>query len=63
MNNMINHERRKAYNFNFKNDFQILSLKEKRVVIKNAKSLLKLQKEEGSLFYEGTPLPLKDNEI
>jgi len=63
MNNMINHENRKVENFNFKDDFQILSLKEKRVIIKNAKTLLKLQNDEASLFSGGTSSPQKDNEI
>jgi len=59
VDNMIKHEGRKVENYNFESDFQILTIKEKRVILKNAKSLLKLQKEGGVLISVKTPLPQK----
>jgi hypothetical protein len=52
---MPKHERLNVENYNFGSDFQILTLKEKRVILKNAKTLLKLQKEERVLISGGTP--------
>jgi len=62
MNNMVTPEKCKVENYNFAGDFQILTLKEKRVILKNAKTLLKLQKEEGVLLSGGIPLPQNENE-
>ena len=39
---------------NFENDFQILTLKEKRAVLKNARHLLELQKKDTLFSYAGS---------
>jgi hypothetical protein len=62
MDNKAAHESRKVENYNFKGDFQILTLKEKRGILKNAKTLLKLQKEEDILLFGSTLLPHREKE-
>ena len=62
MNSKTNHESRKVENYNFGSDFQILTLKEKRSILKNAKTLLKLQRDDGVLLSGGTPVPHKEKE-
>jgi len=59
---MTTPEKHKVGNYNFTSDFQILTLKEKRVILKNAKTLLKLQKEEDVLFSDENPLPQNEKE-
>ena len=59
---MTTPERHKVKNYNFASDFQILTSKEKRVILKNAKTLLKLQKEENVLLSGGIPLPQNEKE-
>jgi hypothetical protein len=49
MNGMAKHEGCKVETSNYGNDFQLLTLKEKRGILKNAKSLLKLQKDNDGL--------------
>ena len=63
MNNKANRESRKAENYNFGSDFQILTLKEKRGILKNARTLLKLQRDDAVLLSEGAFVPPKENEI
>jgi hypothetical protein len=50
MNNMVNLENNKVEKCDYENDFQILTLKEKRGILKNAKTLLELQKKESVLM-------------
>jgi hypothetical protein len=45
MDNTAKQEGCNVENYDFRSDFQILNLKEKRKVLKNAKRLLKLQKD------------------
>jgi len=61
MNNRTPHDCSKVENYNFMSDFQILTLKEKRGILKNAKTLLKLQNEDSVLVFGSTPLPNKEN--
>jgi 3-keto-L-gulonate-6-phosphate decarboxylase len=49
MNDTTNHEGCKVEAYNYGSDFQLLTLKEKREVLKNAKSLLKLQRDNDVL--------------
>ena len=49
MNHTANQEEQKAEIFNYLDDFSILSLNEKRGIIKNAKTLLRLQKDNNIL--------------
>jgi len=60
MNDRTTHESSKVENCNFMSDFQILTLKEKRGILKSAKNLLKLQNEDGVLVFGSTPLPNKE---
>lgn len=55
MNDTTWHKSLKVEIFDFENDFKILTLKEKHVVLKNAKSLLRLQK-ENEVLHHGTPI-------
>jgi len=50
MSSKTNRENRKVENYNFGSDFQILTLKEKREILKNAKTLLKLQRGDAVLL-------------
>ena len=45
MRNTLNHEDYNVDFYDYENDFQILTNKEKRGVLRNAKTFLKLQKE------------------
>jgi hypothetical protein len=56
---MTNCDSRKVEIFNFRDDFQILPLKEKRGILKNAKSFLQLQK-KNILLFENTLIPYKE---
>jgi len=47
--------------YNYRSDFQFLSLKEKYRILKNAKYLLKLQKENNILLTD-TSISQKENE-
>jgi hypothetical protein len=49
MNGTAKQERCKVETYHYVNDFQLLTLKEKRGILKNAKSLLKLQKDNDGL--------------
>ena len=46
MNSIKKQERRYVETYNYKNDFSILTKKEKRRILKNAQHLLKLQQED-----------------
>jgi hypothetical protein len=50
MNGTANHEERMVETYNYGSDFQLLTLKEKRGILKSAKSLLKLQRDNAVLF-------------
>jgi hypothetical protein len=54
-----NYESHIAENYNFGCDFQILTLKEKRRILKYAKSFLKLQRDEGVMIFGDTHLQNK----
>ena len=59
MNDMAKQEGRWVETYDYGNDFQLLTPKEKRGILKNAQTLLKLQKENDVL---PAPLPQKRNE-
>ena len=50
MDDTARQEGRKAETYDYLSDFQILPLKEKRGILKNAKHLLKLQKEDAVIL-------------
>jgi hypothetical protein len=50
MNGTANHEGCMVETYNYGIDFQLLTLKEKRGILKSAKSLLKLQRDNDVLF-------------
>jgi hypothetical protein len=50
MNGTAKQEGCKEETYNYGSDFQLLTLKEKRDIQKNAKSLLKLQRDNDVLF-------------
>jgi hypothetical protein len=56
MNDTAKHEKCKVEIYNYRNDFQILTSKEKRGVLRNAKTFLKLQK-ENEILLAGTQSP------
>jgi hypothetical protein len=58
MNGTANHEGRKVETYHYVNDFKLLTLKEKRGILKNAKSLLKLQRDNEVLC---AAVPPKEN--
>ncbi|MDR0290899.1 MAG: hypothetical protein LBI06_08190 [Treponema sp.] len=49
MNGTAKHEERKVETYHYRSDFQLLTQKEKRDILKNAKSLLKLQRDNDFL--------------
>jgi len=51
MYNTVNHEDRNVDFYNYENDFLILTNKEKRGILRNAKTFLRLQK-ENNFFLE-----------
>jgi hypothetical protein len=61
MNGTAKREGRKVETYHYVNDFQLLTLKEKRDILKNAKSLLKLQRDNDVLCAVAT-VPSKENE-
>ena len=50
MNGIEKQEMCKVENYDYENDFQLLTLKEKRRILKTAKVLLKLQKKNDDLY-------------
>ena len=46
--------------YDYRSDFLFLTRKERRGVLKNAKQLLKLQKENNAIFVDA-PIPQKEN--
>lgn len=52
MNDTGKKERCNVETYDYGSDFQFLTLKEKRVILKNAKHLLKLQKEDLEMITE-----------
>jgi hypothetical protein len=50
MNDKPKHKRFKVETYNFGSDFQILTSKEKRGILRNAKNFLKLQKDNEILL-------------
>jgi hypothetical protein len=50
MDDTANHEGCMVETYNYGSDFQLLTLKEKRGILKSAKSLLKLQRDNDVLF-------------
>jgi hypothetical protein len=50
MDNTSKNEGCKVETYNFRNDFQLLTRKEKRNILRNAKLLLKLQRDNGGLI-------------
>jgi len=50
MKNTVKQKGSKVETYDFGSDFQILTSKEKREILKNAKNLLKLQMENNILF-------------
>ena len=55
MNNTAKQAKYKVETCNYGSDFQLLTQKEKRGILKNAKTLLKLQR-ENSVLPAGAPL-------
>ena len=49
MYNTARQEECNADTYNYEHDFQILTIKERRGIVKNAQAFLKLQKENGLL--------------
>ena len=62
MNDTVKYEERKVESYNYGSDFQLLALKEKRGILKNAKTLLKLQRENDVLFARTFLVHKKRNE-
>ena len=54
MNDKAKQEECKGECFNYESDFQLLTLKEKRGILKNAKNLLLLQRENELLLTKDT---------
>jgi len=52
MNNMVKKAGCNVETYDYESDFQVLNLKEKRGILKNAKRLLNLQKENMDMVVE-----------
>jgi hypothetical protein len=64
MNGTAEHIDCKVETYNYRDDFQLLTRKEKRTVLRNAKYLLKLQRDNDSLIaVKAVPKREKDNDI
>ena len=61
MNGTVKLAENKVETYDYKSDFLLLPLGERRAILKNAKNLLKLQRENNILLV-GVPLPQNENE-
>jgi len=61
MDNTVKQEMCKVENYEYESDFQLLTLKEKRGILRNSRILLNLQK-ENDIFILYSSLLKKENE-